>query len=172
MTRARGMTTPQIFDPTKLHPILQHALAFFQAFPLVGTLIVLMVIDICCGVILSFIGKRLSSSASWRGMFRKILVLMMLGVAAAIEPFAQGIPLSRLVAMFYIVTESISILENAAAAGVPLPRALVESLVKLREGKQTDAAARSLPMGQHLDVNLKVEPQSTVVLSSSETKKG
>lgn len=87
-------------------------------------------------------------------MSRKVIMLLMLGVAAVLEPIAGGLPLSKLVGMFYTVTEALSILENAAASGVPLPRALVESLAKLREDgnqKQLQSNSVNLPAGTHIE---------------------
>jgi len=129
--------------------------------PIITALLILMGLDIAVGICRAIITKTLSSTISWRGMSRKVIMLLMLGVAAVLEPLAGGIPLSKLVGIFYTVTEALSILENAAASGVPLPRALVETLAKLREeGHQkqlrTGVAGIILPPGTHVKSSLTV----------------
>lgn len=101
-----------------------------------------MVMDIFCGILLSIVKKTLSSAISWRGMSKKSMVLIMVGLGSVLEPFTQGIPLSRLVGIFYICTEALSILENAAAAGVPLPAVLVDMLAKLKDSQRTARAQK------------------------------
>ena len=51
------------------------------------------------------------------------------------EPYAAGLPLGRLVAVFYTVTEGLSILENLSRAGVPIPQQLRDALEKLSAEK-------------------------------------
>ncbi len=96
--------------------------------PIVGTLFVLIGADIVTGIMLASSRRTLNSSCSWRGMTRKIMMILLVGVGAVLEPFAQGLPLAQIVAMFYCGAEGISILENAAALGVPLPMALTQVL--------------------------------------------
>lgn len=103
--------------------------------PVVGALLLLMALDILVGIVVAFGTRTLSSSASWSGMSKKAIMLLIIGAAAVIEPYAQGLPLTRLVGLFYIVTESLSILENASLAGVPLPGVLTDTLAKLKESK-------------------------------------
>jgi len=119
-------------------------LSWFEKQPVLQTLLILIGLDIVTGILVSIGNKNLDSSISWRGMSRKALTIVLVGVAAAIEPFAHGVPLMNLTAMFYCVSEAISIVENAAAAGVPLPQALVDVLAKLREDKKS----RRRPVGE------------------------
>jgi toxin secretion/phage lysis holin len=118
------------------------AFHLLQSMPLVSTLLLLMIIDVICGLITSFISKTVSSAVSWRGMSKKVIMLLVVGLAAVLEPFAQGIPLAKLVSLFYIATEALSIMENAAIAGVPLPSVLTEALVKIKESQRARRAER------------------------------
>ena len=96
-------------------------------------LTVLMMLDIVTGVLAAAIERQLSSNVSWNKMTRKIVTLMLVILAILVEPLAQGVPVEALACMFYIVTEGMSILENAGRAGVPLPPVLKDVLVRLRE---------------------------------------
>lgn len=123
-----------------LDPSVQSNLKFvcdtIRGTPLLMTLLILMFADVFAGILVACDRRTLNSTISFRGMTRKVFTLLLVGVATTLEPFAQGLPLAKLVAMFYIVTEAISITENAAALGVPLPRTLVEMLQKLKEDQQ------------------------------------
>lgn len=99
---------------------------------LVIVLIVLMFIDVVMGVLCAFSTKTLSSSASRKGMTKKVATLLVVAMAAAIDPFATNIPLAMLVAIFYLVTEALSIVENAGRLGLPVPKVLLETLSKLK----------------------------------------
>jgi toxin secretion/phage lysis holin len=122
--------------------ITSAAFHLLQGMPLVSTLLLLMVIDVISGLATSFITKTVSSAVSWRGMSKKVIMLLVVGLAAVLEPFAQGIPLAKLVSLFYIATEALSIMENAALAGVPLPSVLTDALVKIKESQRQRRADR------------------------------
>ena len=94
---------------------------------------ILIVCDIITGLFCAIASKTLNSTTSFRGMTRKAVMFIIIGMAATIEPFTGEIPLARLVALFYCIAEVISILENAAMLGVPLPKILVDSVEKLRK---------------------------------------
>ena len=110
---------------------------FHQAFPWVGTLCLLMMIDIISGTIASYIHKTISSSASWVGMNKKALMLLAVATGSILEPFAGDVPLGKMVAVFYSITEGWSILENLGRAGVPIPEALLETVSKAIGKKHT-----------------------------------
>lgn len=150
----------------ELPPLLQWLFVWLDRQPILAMLLVLMLIDVLSGVCLSLAKKTLSSSVSWRGMSKKAIMLLMVGVGAVLEPFAQGIPLSKIVAIFYTFTEAVSITENAAEAGVPLPAALVDTLIKLKESQRF---ARWSPGSGGNSLTLKVEstvrPETMVVVT-------
>lgn len=113
--------------------------AKYEEFPVISTLIVLMIVDILSGAAAAMIGGRLSSKAGWPGMLKKAATLLIVGVAAVLERLQSDIPLSKLTAAFFIVNEGISILENARKCGVPIPEFLARSLDNLLH--KTEAAA-------------------------------
>lgn len=94
-----------------------------------------MVADILTGLIAAFITKSVSSTVSWAGMSRKVGIWIVVGLCAGLEPLANGIPLAHIACLFYIGTEGLSIVENLAHAGVPLPPRLIDVLHKLKEAQ-------------------------------------
>ncbi len=103
--------------------------------PMVQLLLLLMLIDILSGVVVAIQEKRVCSDAAWKGMTRKAIILLVVGTAGALEiylaPTLGDMPLLMAVAGFYSAAEVLSILENAAKAGVPTPEALRQVLAKL-----------------------------------------
>jgi len=116
--------------------IVARLLSFHEQFPLVGILILIMALDVAIGLLAAFITRTVSSTISHRGMVRKVIMLLLVGVGAVLEPYAGGIPLSKMVAMAFLVTEGISIIENAARAGVPIPKPLYDVLQKLTSNEK------------------------------------
>lgn len=107
--------------------------------PLVQLLILLMAIDIASGVLVAVQDRALSSDAAWRGMTKKAMALLVVGAAGLLECYAAAmvgaVPLQAAVAGFYCASELMSIVENAARAGLPVPQVLRDVLAKLNPEK-------------------------------------
>ena len=114
-------------------PAVKFVLSFLQATPAVPILFVLMAFDVLTGFAAGYITKKLNSSVSWKGMTRKTVVILLVGVGAAIDPLTPQIPEASVVAMFYVANELLSILENSVLCGVPLPPVLINAMIKVRE---------------------------------------
>lgn len=97
------------------------------------TLVVFMVIDYITGVSCAIIDKNLSSSIGFKGIFKKILILMMVGIAHIIDTYVvrSGSAIRAAVICFYLSNEGVSILENAAHIGLPIPDKLKEILEQI-----------------------------------------
>lgn len=128
-----------------LDPIVAWLAANRDRFPLVDVLLVLMVIDVIVGFCAAFITKTISSTICSRGMMKKVIIIMLVGMCAAIEPYTSGIPLSKLAAMAFIVFECTSIVENAARAGVPIPSQITDSLALLKGADKQKASVTNPP---------------------------
>jgi toxin secretion/phage lysis holin len=106
--------------------------AFWGDLPvLVQLLLALMALDIGTGVAAAVVTRTLSSAVSWRGITRKAVVLLVVLAAARIQEglgVSAAVQLDDAVSAFYCVHEAISIAENAARAGVPVPTALRRAL--------------------------------------------
>ncbi len=98
--------------------------ALWCAIPsLTQLLILLMGVDILLGLILAIRRRDLSVTTAVDGMTRKIVSLILVGVAAMLTPYVGGlveINLAQAASAFYIVPEMLSISRNAARLGVPV----------------------------------------------------
>lgn len=118
---------------------LDVAFRWFQKQPVVPFLMFLMVADVIIGTCLAVVKGKLNSTASWRGMCKKTIVLILLGISAAAGNLLPSIPILQFVGAYYSITELISCLENAAAAGIPIPKGIVATLSKLRDQRMEQA---------------------------------
>ena len=98
-----------------------------------------MVIDYVTGVMCAIVDKKLSSNTGFKGIFRKVLIFIMVGVGHIIDSqiLGNGSALRTAIIFFYLSNEGLSMLENAGHLGLPIPEKLKEVLAQLhnREGK-------------------------------------
>ncbi|HBI7033930.1 Holin family protein [Clostridium perfringens] len=108
--------------------------------PLV-VLIVFMVLDYITGLTRGYLNKELSSSVGLKGIARKAIIFIVLIVAVMLDRLLNtGNWVFRTVSCyFYIANEGISLLENAASLGVPIPEKVKGALIQLRDGKKKDS---------------------------------
>ena len=103
-------------------------------------LIVLMTLDYISGVMCAIMDKSLSSAVGFRGIAKKVLILMLVGVAYILDihVVGEGSALRGAVIAFYLSNEGLSLLENAAHIGLPVPDPLKNALAQLhgRDGKE------------------------------------
>lgn len=114
--------------------IVRGIAAFNSSYPALGILLALMGIDILMGLGAAFKTKQVSSAASFNGMLKKSGMLLFLSAAAVLEPYTDGLMPSKLVATLFILTEVLSIVENAKRLGVPIPKAITEALANFKKG--------------------------------------
>ena len=102
--------------------------------------IAFMVLDYITGLIKAYVNKVISSDVGLKGIARKSLILIVLIVAVMLDRLLNtGTWLFRtLVCYFYIANEGISLLENCAQLGLPIPDKLKEALVQLKEGNKKE----------------------------------
>lgn len=98
-------------------------------------LIAFVVIDYLTGIMASILEQKLSSKVGFRGIFKKILTFVLVGVAHIIDFYliGSGSAIRTAVIFFYISNEGISILENTAKIGLPIPDKLRSILEQLKE---------------------------------------
>lgn len=98
-------------------------------------LVIFMAIDYLTGVIAAVIAQNVSSHIGFIGILRKSTILLVLIVAVLLDRLLNsGVWVFRtLVCYFYIANEGISILENVAKCGVPLPEKLLNTLEQLKK---------------------------------------
>ncbi|KGM99591.1 phage holin family protein [Clostridium botulinum] len=98
-------------------------------------LITFVIIDYLTGIMASILEQKLSSEAGFRGIFKKVLTFVLVGVAHIIDYYliGSGSAIRTAVIFFYISNEGISILENTARIGLPIPDKLRNILEQLKE---------------------------------------
>ena len=112
-----------------------------------GLLIALAVfatVDYITGVLCAIADKKLSSTVGFKGICRKVLIFILVGIANVVDVnvIGDGSILRTAVIFFYLSNEGVSLLENAAHLGLPLPEKLKEVLEQLhdRGGKNDESA--------------------------------
>ena len=107
-------------------------------------LIAFTVIDYITGVMCAITDKNLSSSIGFKGICRKVLIFTLVGIGNIVDVnvLGQGGVLRTAVIFFYLSNEGVSILENSAHLGLPIPEKLKEVLEQLHErGGDDDESA-------------------------------
>ena len=106
-------------------------------------LIAFAVIDYITGVMCAIADKNLSSGVGFKGICRKVLIFAMVGIGNIIDVQVLGTPgvLRTAVIFFYLSNEGVSILENSAHLGLPVPDKLKEVLAQLhnRGGNENES---------------------------------
>ncbi len=99
------------------------------------TLIAFVVADYITGVMCAITNKKLSSSAGFKGIFKKVCIFMLVGIAHLLDAFVigSGNVLRTAVIFFYLSNEGVSLLENAGRLGLPIPAKLKDVLKQLHE---------------------------------------
>ena len=98
--------------------------------PLLQLLLMLMAIDMATGLLAGVYNRELDSSVTFRGVCKKAIVLFVVMAGAALQ-CNINLPVADAIAGFYAAGEVLSIAENAARAGLPVPDALRDVLIKL-----------------------------------------
>ncbi|MDL2310392.1 phage holin family protein [Peptostreptococcaceae bacterium OttesenSCG-928-C18] len=98
-------------------------------------LIAFVVIDYLTGIMCGIVDKTLSSEVGFKGLFRKILIFVMVGIGHLLDSLilGNGSVLRTAVIFFYLSNEGISLLENAAHLGLPIPQKLRDVLAQLHD---------------------------------------
>lgn len=93
-----------------------------------------MVTDYISGLICGMVENKLSSKVGFRGLLKKIAILIIIAVGFRVDNIvnAQG-SIRAMVISFYIALEGISILENSARIGVPIPDKLKNMLIQIND---------------------------------------
>ena len=99
-------------------------------------LIAFVVIDYLLGVMCAVLEKHLSSDICAKGIFMKVVIFSLVGVAHIIDQniIGDGGAIRTAVIFFYLSNEGISIIENATRLGLPVPEKLKLILEQLKEG--------------------------------------
>lgn len=101
-------------------------------------LIVIMIIDYVTGVTANIL--NLDSKLGFKGIAKKVMILALVAVGAQVDKITgtDGYMCRTIVTMFYIANESLSIVENSAKMGLPVPKKLIECLEQLKGNDESE----------------------------------
>ena len=107
---------------------------------LLFALVVFAVVDYITGVMCAISDKKLSSQVGFKGICRKVIIFMLVGIAHMIDVnvIATGSILRTAVIFFYLSNEGVSLLENAGHLGLPIPEKLKVVLEQLHDRAEKD----------------------------------
>lgn len=122
-------------------------LSFFTGLPpIIWVLVAVMTLDYITGLACGLAGKSqktqnggLSSNAAFRGLLKKALILIVVGLAALVDhaiTVSAGVEMAAVTGatcLWFVASEGLSILENAATMEVPIPKVLMRALEIIRE---------------------------------------
>ena len=102
---------------------------------LLYALIAFVTIDYITGVMCAVIDHSLSSEVGAKGIFKKVLIFLLVGIGHIIDAqvIGSGSVLRTAVIFFYISNEGVSLVENAAHLGLPIPTKLKDVLEQLHD---------------------------------------
>ena len=102
---------------------------------LIIALVIFVAVDYLTGVLCAIADKKLSSEVGFKGIARKVLIFLLVGVANIldVEVIGTGSILRTAVIFFYLSNAGISLLENAAHLGLPIPSKLKAALEQLHD---------------------------------------
>ena len=103
-------------------------------------LIAFAILDYITGVMRAIADKKLSSEVGFKGICRKVLIFALVGIANILDVYVlgEGQMLKAAVIFFYLSNEGVSLLENSAHLGLPVPEKLKAVLVQLHSKEDKD----------------------------------
>ena len=107
---------------------------------LLYALIAFVAIDYVTGVMCAISNQTLSSEVGFKGICRKVLIFLLVGIGSILDAhvIGSGSVLRTAVIFFYISNEGVSILENAAHLGLPVPEKIKVVLEQLHDRSAKD----------------------------------
>ena len=107
---------------------------------LLYALLAFVVIDYITGVMCAIADKKLSSSVDFKGICRKVLIFLLVGIANIldVQVIGTGSVLRTAVMFFYISNEGVSLLENAGHLGLPISVKIKAVLEQLHERAESE----------------------------------
>ena len=104
------------------------------------TLIIFMAIDYITGLMCAVADRKLSSAVGFKGICKKVLIILLVGVAHIVDlhVVGTGSALRSAVVCFYLSNEGVSLLENTAHLGLPIPEKLKDILSQLHNRNDKD----------------------------------
>ncbi len=129
-----GITAAKFTFSAVIATILGYVTKFLGGFDsLLVTLVILIAVDYVTGFIAAAYEKKLSSTVGYKGIIKKVIMILVVGVAVTLQRIMpEGLPLREITILFFVANEGLSILENAAKV-IPLPQKLKSVLLQLKD---------------------------------------
>lgn len=107
---------------------------------LLYTLLAFVVLDYLTGIMCAIVDKKLSSEIGFKGIFKKVLIFVLVGIGHLMDLQILGAAgvLRTAVIFFYLSNEGVSLVENAAHLGLPIPAKLKAVLEQLHDRSEKD----------------------------------
>jgi toxin secretion/phage lysis holin len=101
-------------------------------------LVAFVVVDYISGIMCAVLDKNLSSDVGFRGIFKKVIIFALVGIGHIIDQsfIKDGLVIRTAVIFFYLSNEGVSILENVAHIGLPVPQNLKDILEQLNKNTE------------------------------------
>ncbi len=102
---------------------------------LLYALLVFVILDYITGVMCAVADKKLSSQVGFKGICRKVLIFALVGIGHLLDThvIGNGSILRTAITFFYLSNEGLSLIENAAYLGLPIPAKLKTILEQLHD---------------------------------------
>ena len=103
-------------------------------------LLAFAVIDYIIGIMCAVVDKKLSSEVGFKGIFKKVLIFALVEVGHILDTriIGAGSVMRTAVIFFYLSNECVSLLENAAYLGLPIPQKLKSVLEQLHDRSEKE----------------------------------
>ena len=107
---------------------------------LLYALIAFVVIDYITGMMCAVIYQKLSSEVGFKGIFKKVMIFLLVGIANIldVQVIGTGCVLRTAIIFFYISNEGVSLLENATYLGLPVPEKIKTVLEQLHNRSESE----------------------------------
>lgn len=102
---------------------------------LLYALLAFVIIDYITGIMVAVLEKKVSSSIGFKGIFKKVLIFTFVGIGHIVDIYIlqNGSAVRTAVIFFYLSNEGLSIVENAAKIGLPVPEKLKKVFTELNK---------------------------------------
>ena len=94
---------------------------------------ILISLDIATGILSAILLKKLTSRRSYIGMFKKVSIIAAVIVGFIVEEHLGIANVGEMVCTFFLITESLSILENLKTLGIPIP-SFLSDIINSKKG--------------------------------------
>lgn len=107
---------------------------------LLYALLAFVVLDYITGVMCAVSDKKLSSAVGFKGICRKVLIFSLVGIGNLLDTqvFGETGVLRTAIIFFYLSNEGLSLVENAAYLGLPIPEKLKKVLEQLHDRSEKE----------------------------------